>query len=411
VWITSSLKAAKAPTTIALGNFDGVHLGHLQVMAQIMGDPALDEGLPNEPAAMQLDSLEARQFAAIPPALSQTAITTLHRSFEALENLPALSIAPVAEPSAQIAAGTSTGVRISTDLSLNATIKEGEAGPENQIYPQATGSAPHKLAPPPAPHKTVVTFSPHPQEYFSGQARPLLTPLAEKAWQLAQLGIDQMVTLPFNEAIAQLSPEEFVEQILLSELQAKRISVGSDFRFGKGRSGDADTLQAIAQTHGVPVVQVPLKYKQGDRISSSRIRLALQTGQIGTATQLLGRRYLLTGRVVQGQQLGRTLGFPTANLQLPAQKYLPGLGVYSVRVYGAAPEPLMGVMNIGRRPTVQGQNLSVEVHILNWAGDLYGKLLTVSLESFIRTEQAFDSLNQLKAQIEQDCQRAIAILS
>ncbi len=255
---------------------------------------------------------------------------------------------------------------------------------------------------------TVVTFSPHPQEYFSGVARPLLTPVAEKTWQLAQLGIQQLVMLPFDQALSALSPEAFVEQVLVKGLQARRISIGSDFRFGKGRCGNADGLQAIAAHYGVPVVQVPLKYEGGDRISSSRIRTALQIGQLSEATQLLGRPYTLTGRVVKGQQLGRTIGFPTANLQLPVKKYLPRTGVYGVRVYGAAGEPLKGVMNIGNRPTVAGQSLSVEVHILNWSGDLYGQLLTVSLEKFVRAEQKFDSLEALKAQIKEDCRVATA---
>lgn len=266
----------------------------------------------------------------------------------------------------------------------------------------------------PQNYATVVTFLPHPQEYFSGISRPLLTPIAEKIWQLAQLGIAQLVMLPFNRALAELNPEAFVKQILIEGLQVQRISVGNDFRFGKGRGGDAEALQAIAATCGVPVTRVPLLHEKGDRISSSRIRAALQTGELAEATHLLGRPYTLTGRVVKGQQLGRTLGFPTANLQVPIDKYLPGRGVYSVWVYGAAAQPLRGVMNIGDRPTVNqvnGQTLSVEVHILDWAGDLYGQLLTVSLEGFVRPEQKFDSLAQLKAQIAADCQVAIATLS
>lgn len=263
----------------------------------------------------------------------------------------------------------------------------------------------------PDSYATVVTFSPHPQEYFSGTSRSLLTPVAEKTWQLAQLGIHQLVMLPFNQALAELSPEDFVESILIKGLKAQRISVGSDFRFGKGRSGDAEGLKAIASKHGVPVLLVPLKYEKGDRISSSRIRQALATGDLDAATYLLGRPYTLTGRVVQGKQLGRTIGFPTANLEIPAKKYLPRKGVYSVRVYGVTPDPLRGVMNIGNRPTVNGQSLSVEVHVMDWAGDIYGKLLTVSLEGFVRPEQKFESLDGLKAQIAQDCQTAIATLS
>ncbi|NJM99119.1 MAG: bifunctional riboflavin kinase/FAD synthetase [Phormidesmis sp. RL_2_1] len=271
----------------------------------------------------------------------------------------------------------------------------------------------------PSIYATVVTFSPHPQEYFSGISRPLLTPMVEKTWQLSQLGIQQLVMLPFDRALSALSPQDFVAQILIEGLQAQRISVGNDFRFGKGRSGDAQGLQAIAAHYNVPVTRVPLRYEKGDRISSSRIRAALQAGELAEATQLLGRPYTLTGKVVKGQQLGRTLGFPTANLRLPDDKYLPRTGVYSVYVYGAGDDlqdfkPLKGVMNIGHRPTVNGQSLSVEVHLLDWApalsDNLYGRLLTVSLVGFIRAEKKFESLDQLQAQISADCGCALSML-
>jgi riboflavin kinase/FMN adenylyltransferase len=178
-------------------------------------------------------------------------------------------------------------------------------------------------------------------------------------------------------------------------------------------------LKEIAARHNIPVTQVSLKYdEQGDRISSSRIRTALDIGQPDIAAQLLGRPYTLTGKVVQGKQLGRTIGFPTANLRVPSNKYLPRTGVYSVRVYGVqtseGPFPnngLKGVMNIGNRPTVDGQSLSVEVHLLDWSGNLYGKILTVSLEGFIRPEQKFNSLDQLKEQIATDCKRVHLFLT
>ena len=260
-------------------------------------------------------------------------------------------------------------------------------------------------------YATVVTFLPHPQEYFSGVARSLLTPIQEKTWQLAHMGIQQLVMLPFNPAIAQLDPEAFVKQILVKGLQAQHISVGNDFRFGKGRVGTAELLAKIAAQYNVPVTRVALQQEDGDRISSSRIRQALQTGKLAEATRLLGRPYILTGRVVRGQQIGRTIDFATANLQVPTDKYLPRMGVYSVRVYGANLASQLGVMNIGNRPTVGGQSLSVEVHLLDWSGDLYGQTLTVSLETFIRPEQKFDSLAQLKARIEKDCETAKRVIA
>lgn len=339
MWITSSLKTAKTPTNVALGNFDGVHLGHQRVMAQI------------------LDTQES-----LPQIMSAQSVDALHRG--------------------AIASGHSY---------LSGSAQLG-ANDQDEFTRQG--------------RSTVVTFLPHPQEYFSGVSRPLLTPIAEKIWLLSQMGIQQLVMLPFNQALAELSPEDFVKQVLIDGLQPQRISVGSDFRFAKSRSGNALALEKLAAQYHVPVTRVELKQEKGDRISSSRIRQALQAGELLEATQLLGRPYVLTGKVVLGEQIGRTIGFPTANLRVPEDKYLPRTGVYVVRVYGNSLSSQRGLMNIGHRPTVGGQSLSVEIHLLDWSGDLYGQLLTVSLEKFVRPEQKFDSLAQLKQQIEQDCETA-----
>lgn len=267
---------------------------------------------------------------------------------------------------------------------------------------------------------TVVTFNPHPQEFFSGQPRCLLTPIAEKAFYLEQMGIQQLVLLPFNRELAQLTPLQFVEEILIQGLQVKQISIGQDFCFGQGRAGTAEMLQAIAEHHGITVVIAPLKLLQATRVSSSAIRQALQAGDLQAANAALGRAYSLVGEVVKGQQLGRTLGFPTANLRLPPEKFLPHQGVYAVRVQICDRAELHltcnaqswpGVMNLGHRPTVEGTQLIAEVHLFDWTGDLYGKTLVVNLEAFIRPEQKFNSLEQLKAQIQQDCKAAIAHLT
>lgn len=261
---------------------------------------------------------------------------------------------------------------------------------------------------PPALHPSVVTFHPHPQAFFSGQQRPLLTPLDEKVRCLQALGVQQLVLLPFDRVLASLSPEEFVAKILIQQLQARRISVGENFCFGRQRSGTALDLRQIAAQYNVPVDIVPLYTCENERISSSAIRQALQEGNLQRANQLLGRAYTLTGQVVEGQQLGRTIGFPTANLSLPPEKFLPQQGVYSVWVdcQNAEASALPGVMNLGNRPTVDGTQQTIEVHLLDWTGDLYGKTLTVSLVSFLRPEQKFASLEQLKAQIQQDCEKA-----
>lgn len=257
---------------------------------------------------------------------------------------------------------------------------------------------------------TVVTFFPHPQEFFTGKSRALLTPLREKAIQLQSMGIEQLVLLPFNQELANLSPRAFVEEILVRRLRAQRISVGMDFRFGHRRAGQVADLVEFATAMGVDVHTVPLQLEDHERISSSAIRQALQAGHLERANRLLGRPYTLTGRVVKGQQLGRTIGFPTANLKLPPEKFLPRDGVYSTQVYLELDHhqisPVPGVMNIGHRPTVQGIQRTIEVHLLDWSGNLYDQTLTVSLEQFLRPEQKFDSLDALKQQIQQDCQRA-----
>lgn len=258
-------------------------------------------------------------------------------------------------------------------------------------------------------YATVVTFNPHPQEFFTGQARALLTPLNEKVQQLVSLGVEQLVLLPFDRELAALSPQQFVEKILVQQLQSQRISVGEDFRFGRGRTGTAAELQAIAAIYNIPVTIVPLQTCEGERISSSSIRQALQQGDMKCAKALLGRSYTLSGPVIQGQQLGRTISFPTANLQLPPEKFLPRQGVYAVRVSTEAGTEL-GVMNIGLRPTVNGTSPSIEVHLLDWSGDLYSKTLTVYLEKFLRPEQKFASLEALKEQIQADCTIAKSFL-
>lgn len=271
-----------------------------------------------------------------------------------------------------------------------------------------------------SPYATVVTFHPHPQEFFTGQPRSLLTPLEEKVSQLQSLRVDQLVLLPFDRELASLSPEQFVAEILVKGLQAKQISVGQDFCFGRQRTGTAQDLCTIAANYGIDVAIAPLKLLDSHRISSSAIRMALQDGDIQQANYLLGRPYSLVGEVVQGQQVGRKLGFPTANLKLPPEKFLPRFGVYAVwanlcdRINGVLTESssaIPGVMNLGYRPTVDGNCLVAEVHLFDWSGDLYSKTLSVHFTKFIRAEQKFASLDELKAQIQSDCTAAKIILS
>ena len=257
---------------------------------------------------------------------------------------------------------------------------------------------------------SVVSFTPHPREFFTGGQVQLLTPVAEKAELLASMGIEQLILLPFDRNLASLSPQQFVEQIIVQQLQAQQISVGSDFRFGYQRKGTGKDLRNIAANFDITVHLNSLhKYQNADgdavRVSSSLIRQALLNGEITTANDLLGRPYSLIGQVVSGQQLGRTIGFPTANIRPPAEKFLPRFGVYAVDVF-IEQTTVKGVMNIGCRPTVAGKAPTIEVHLLNWSGDLYGKTLKVNLLNFLRPEQKFDSVGELKQQITKDCQAA-----
>jgi riboflavin kinase/FMN adenylyltransferase len=258
----------------------------------------------------------------------------------------------------------------------------------------------------PGIYKTVVTFDPHPQEFFTGQTRQLLTPRHEKAAILTKLGIEQMILLPFDRHLVELSPQEFVSEILDRQFQAKFVSVGADFCFGKQRLGNAKDLEAIATAYQIQSYIAPLALDGESRISSSGIRAALLAGNLQVANDLLGRNYSIGGQVIQGQQIGRSIGFPTANLAYPQEKFLPRQGVYCVWVDTPDRQGLPGVMNIGKRPTVGGLNTTVEVHLLDWQGDLYGQELTVHLLQFQRSEQKFRSLDALTAQIQTDCETA-----
>lgn len=273
----------------------------------------------------------------------------------------------------------------------------------------------------PHAHSTLLTFHPHPRQLFSGKPHSLLTPLPEKIAHLQTLGVEQVVLLPFNEEIACLTPEEFVTKILVQQLQAIQVSVGANFYFGRDRSGHAQDLARLAQAHNIqpqiiPLQNLPLAPNSPANfletakplpISSSSIRHHLSLGQIPVANMLLGRSYTLMGTVIQGKKLGRTLGFPTANVQIPTEKFLPKYGVYAVTVIHQG-KRLPGVMNVGVRPSVDTENIDphVEVHILDWQGNLYGETLTIALREFLRPEQKFASIDALKAQINIDAEVA-----
>jgi riboflavin kinase / FMN adenylyltransferase len=306
--------------------------------------------------------------------------------------LIASSIEQIKTPTA-IALGNFDGIHQGHRTVLRPIIESFQSTQQPHIYP------------------SVVSFTPHPREFFTGGKLQLLTPIPQKAALLSTLGIEQLILLPFDRDLAALSPQQFVEQIIVKQLQATFISVGADFHFGYQRKGTGADLQNIAANYGIKV-QLNALHKYSDRhnqqvrVSSSLIRQALAAGDMKTANLMLDSPYSLWGTVVTGQQLGRTIGFPTANLQLPAEKFLPRFGVYGVEVL-MEQATIKGVMNIGCRPTVEGKAPTIEVHLLNWSGELYGQTLKVNLMEFLRPEKKFDSLEALKQQITQDCQSVL----
>lgn len=404
MWVTSSCTAALTPTAVALGNFDGLHLGHRQVVQPILNrSPGPNSGAISASGSKKRslvgdgDNLVREQdaawdnYPAEPPA-----IALLNHNFDGY-----------------------TGIR-AEEKSLSGYDSDGV----ERLY------------------GTVVTFDPHPQEFFTGQPKKLLTPGSEKVELLEAMGVEQLVLLPFDRELADLTASEFVDQILVRQLQASRISVGMDFRFGRGRAGTALDLQSIASSYGIDVTLIGLHTcGEGERISSSVIRESLASGDLKRANLLLGRPYSLVGTVVGGQRLGRTIGFPTANIELPPEKFLPRFGVYAVQVLvsrlskseagkikdqsssyewespkslisgvGSDLSILNGVMNVGCRPTVDGQQPTIEIHLLDWSGDLYGQTLSASLVEFLRPEQKFADLEALKTQIQADCDVARRVL-
>ncbi len=257
---------------------------------------------------------------------------------------------------------------------------------------------------------TVTIFEPTPRELFDPQgAPPRLSSLREKLEDLNNCKVDRVLCLPFNARLAALEAEDFVQQVLVDGLGAEVVAIGDDFRFGKGRCGDFDLLQKLGKEQGFEVVRLDTHQVNGARVSSSRVRDCLAIGDMKMVTQLLGRDYRISGRVSYGRQLGRTLGIPTANIALGRRKSrapAPRFGVYAASVDGIEDKPLTGVANLGVRPTVDGEGCLLEVHLFDYAGDLYGKHLSVHLEDFIRDEAKFSSIDELKTAMEKDIQQA-----
>jgi riboflavin kinase/FMN adenylyltransferase len=254
----------------------------------------------------------------------------------------------------------------------------------------------------------VVIFEPQPREFFAPDTAPArLARLRDKLELLAAEGVDRVLCLAFNRRLRELSASEFVEQVLVSGLGVRHLEIGDDFRFGCDRAGDFAFLQQAGAAHGFSVESATTIELDGNRVSSTAVRQALAAADFELAERLLGRTYCITGRVLHGQKLGRQLGCPTANVQLKRSRPpLQGVYMVSARVDG---QTFRGVANIGMRPSVKGDGQAhLEVHLLDFAGDLYDRRMTVAFHHKLRDEQRFASLDALKAAIAADIAAARA---
>lgn len=257
----------------------------------------------------------------------------------------------------------------------------------------------------------LLTFYPHPRMVLkSGKPIKLLNTIEEKTRLLSALGIENLIIHPFDEEFSNMSAEDFVKKVLVGAFNTRKIIVGHDHRFGKGRTAGFEDLQRFGQQYGFEVEQIPARQIDDISVSSTKIREALNQGDVALAKTFLGYEYNVSGRVVLGRQLGRTIGFPTANIAVSDdEKMLPEIGVYAVKVR-LENEEFNGMMNIGFKPTVGSEYLSLEVHLFDFGRDIYDKTVEVAFIERLRAEQKFGSLDELKAQIAKDEKLARQIL-
>jgi riboflavin kinase/FMN adenylyltransferase len=257
----------------------------------------------------------------------------------------------------------------------------------------------------------VLTFFPHPRMVLQGQSDvKLLNTIDEKIDLLENLGIQNLVIHPFDETFSQLTAEEFVKIVLVDRFHIQKIIIGHDHRFGKNRTANIDDLIAFGKQYGFEVEQISVQEIQEVSISSTKIREALTEGKMTLANDYLGYNYFLTGTVSKGKQLGRTIGFPTANLIIKeSEKLIPRNGVYVVKSI-INQKIVFGMMNIGFNPTVAGENLSIEVHYFDFETDLYDQKISISILEYLRVEQKFSSIDFLKSQLNKDKENALRFL-
>ena len=258
----------------------------------------------------------------------------------------------------------------------------------------------------------LLTYWPHPRLILQPEDKSLrlLTTLSEKVKLLEEMGVDHLIILPFTKELSQMSSDEFIRDILLDKIQTKTLVIGYDHKFGKNREGSFEYLQSHSHLFGFAIEEISRQDVDDLGVSSTKIRTALAQGDIATANKYLGRPYDLSGQVVKGQQIGRSLGFPTANIQIAEDyKLLPRDGAYAVHAEVNSIR-YKAILNIGDRPTVDGQKKTIEAHLIDFEGDLYGQELRVYFQEFLREEKKFESLDALKNQLVVDRERAIFIL-
>jgi len=257
----------------------------------------------------------------------------------------------------------------------------------------------------------VLTFFPHPRMVLQeGTEMKQLNTIDEKTALLEKLGVDHLVIHPFDKAFSRMTAEEFVKEVLVDTFRLKKIIIGYDHRFGRNRTADINDLIAFGDTYGFEVAQISAEELNDVSISSTKIRTALNEGNIELANNYLGYPYAITGKVVKGQQLGRTIGYPTANILVKEDyKLIPQNGVYVVQSVLNG-QTVFGMMNIGNRPTVNGTSQTIEVHFLDFDQDLYDQTIPVSILKRLRNEQKFPSLDALKTQLLSDQNETIAFV-
>ena len=259
----------------------------------------------------------------------------------------------------------------------------------------------------------IITFHPHPRKIVHREQIPLsvLSTLDEKIELLESRGIDHLVVVPFDQKFSDQTAEKYIRDFLVAKFHPSSMIIGYDHRFGKGRTGDYHLLESYGKRLGFLVKEIPGHVLRDVIISSTRIRESLLNRDIRSANEFLGYEYFFDGTVVEGNKLGRTLGFPTANLQISEEKLIPGNGVYAVSVQTGEPGKAVfrGMMNIGLRPTVNGTVQTTEVNIFNFSQDIYGATIRVFVKDFLRGEIKFNNLEELKAQLAKDRESALKI--